>query len=52
MTIADGHVIAPHRHRRSQLLYGASGAVMVTTAFGTWVVPPQRGMWIPGGVDP
>ena len=46
----DGHVIPPHQHRRSQLLYGASGAVMVATAQGTWVVPPERGMWIPGGV--
>jgi AraC-like DNA-binding protein len=46
----NGHAIPPHRHRRSQLLYGASGAVMVNTVYGTWVVPPQRGMWIPGGV--
>jgi AraC-like DNA-binding protein len=46
----DGHFIASHAHRRSQLLYGASGAVVVNTAQGTWVVPPQRGMWIPGGV--
>ncbi len=46
----DGHVILPHRHRRSQLLYGASGAVVVATAQGSWVVPPQHGMWIPGGV--
>lgn len=47
----DGHVIAPHQHRRSQLLYGASGALMVTTAQGNWVMPPQHGMWIPGGVE-
>ncbi len=46
----DGHVIAPHSHRRSQLLYAATGAAMVTTAQGTWVTPPQRGMWIPAGV--
>jgi AraC-like DNA-binding protein len=47
---ADGHVIRPHHHRRSQLLYGASGALMVMTAQGSWVVPPQRGVWIPAGV--
>jgi AraC-like DNA-binding protein len=46
----DGHAIAPHHHRRDQLLYGASGVVMVTTPQGTWVMPPQRGMWIPAGV--
>jgi AraC-like DNA-binding protein len=47
----DGHVIPPHKHRRGQLLYGASGAVMISTSQGTWVVPPQRGMWIPGGIE-
>lgn len=46
----DGHVIPPHQHRRGQLLYGASGAVMVSTNQGTWVVPPERGIWIPGGI--
>ncbi len=49
-TYPDGHAIPPHHHRRSQLLYGASGAIMVATAQGAWVVPPQRGMWIPGGI--
>lgn len=44
------HVIAPHSHRRAQLLYGARGAIQVTTARGTWVVPPQRAVWIPPGV--
>jgi AraC-like DNA-binding protein len=47
---ADGHAIPPHHHRRSQLLFGASGLVTVATQFGTWAVPPQRGMWIPGGI--
>jgi AraC-like DNA-binding protein/mannose-6-phosphate isomerase-like protein (cupin superfamily) len=47
----DGHLIAPHRHRRSQLLYGASGAIIVSTEHGNWVVPPQRAMWIPSGVE-
>jgi AraC-like DNA-binding protein len=46
----DGHVIAPHHHRRHQLLYGSSGVVVVATPHGTWVMPPQRGMWIPAGV--
>ncbi len=46
----NAHAIPAHQHRRSQLLYGASGAMIVATAQGTWVVPPQRGMWIPAGV--
>ena len=43
----DGHVIAPHQHRRGQLISGASGVVVLGTPVGTWVMPPQRGMWIP-----
>ncbi len=46
---ADGHVIEPHRHGRHQLLYGASGVVIVATPGGRWVMPPERGMWIPAG---
>jgi AraC-like DNA-binding protein len=43
----DGHLIAPHRHRRGQLISGASGMIVLGTRHGTWVMPPQRGMWIP-----
>jgi AraC-like DNA-binding protein len=43
----DGHVIEPHHHRRGQLISGATGVVVLTTPEGTYVMPPQRGMWIP-----
>ncbi|WP_246725182.1 helix-turn-helix domain-containing protein [Beijerinckia sp. L45] len=46
----DGHVIPPHRHRRGQLIFGASGTIVLATPQGTWVMPPRRGMWIPPGV--
>jgi AraC-like DNA-binding protein len=46
---ADGHFIPPHSHRRGQLLSGASGVVIVATPRGAWVMPPQRGLWIPPG---
>jgi AraC-like DNA-binding protein len=46
----DGHTVLPHRHDRHQLLYGSTGVVTVSTAHGAWVMPPQRGMWIPAGV--
>ena len=42
-----GHRIAPHQHRRGQLISGASGLIVLATPEGTWVMPPQRGMWIP-----
>jgi AraC-like DNA-binding protein len=44
---ADGHVIEPHQHRRGQLISGATGVVVLATPEGTYVMPPQRGMWIP-----
>lgn len=47
----DGHVVAPHRHRRGQLISGASGVVVLATADGTWVMPPQRGLWIPPATE-
>jgi AraC-like DNA-binding protein/mannose-6-phosphate isomerase-like protein (cupin superfamily) len=45
-----GHVHPSHRHRRAQLLYSATGVMIVVTEHGTWVVPPLRAVWIPGGV--
>lgn len=47
----DGHVVAPHRHRRGQLISGASGLVVVANPTGAWVMPPQRGMWIPPATE-
>lgn len=47
---AHGHLLARHTHRRAQLLYGATGVMQVRTHDGSWVVPPQRAVWIPAGV--
>lgn len=46
----DGHAIPPHAHDRHQLLHAAEGVVLADTAEGHWVMPPQRGLWIPAGV--
>jgi AraC-like DNA-binding protein len=46
----DGFHIAPHSHERAQLIFAAEGAMLVSTREGTWAVPPQRAMWMPGGV--
>lgn len=45
-----GHLLPAHAHRRGQLLYGATGVMLVGTRDGDWVVPPQRAVWIPPGV--
>jgi len=44
---AQGFVLPEHRHRRAQLLYGATGLMHVATQAGEWVVPPQHAVWIP-----
>lgn len=39
--------IAWHEHPRFQLLYAVHGVMTVYTAHDTWVVPPQRAVWLP-----
>jgi AraC-like DNA-binding protein len=41
----------PHSHPRAQLLYAASGVMCVTTERSSFVIPPQRAIWIPAGVS-
>lgn len=43
--------IPRHHHRRAQLVYASRGVMTVTATGGTFVVPPQRGVWMPGGVE-
>lgn len=43
----DGTLVRSHRHRRGQLIFGATGFLVLTTPKGRWVMPPQQGMWIP-----
>lgn len=46
-----GHHIPPHSHERGQLVHAISGVMRVTAMDGTWIVPPQRALWIPPGVE-
>lgn len=46
-----GHATVLHSHRRSQLFYGSSGVARVATEDGTWVAPPLRAIWVPGGIE-
>jgi len=38
-----------HYHDVQQLVYPSSGVLAISAAGGTWVVPPQRAVWIPAG---
>jgi AraC-like DNA-binding protein len=39
-----------HDHAEQQLLYPSSGLLIVSTTDGSWVVPPQRAVWLPAAV--
>jgi AraC-like DNA-binding protein len=46
-----GYRIPVHHHAKAQLVFASCGVMTVTTADGSWVVPPQRAVWVPGGTD-
>lgn len=46
----DGHVIPLHFHPEDQLVYASQGVMTIQTEQGTWVVPPQRAVWIPARI--
>lgn len=46
-----GEVIAPHCHAQIQFIHAIGGVMRVTTAQGSWVVPPGHGLWVPAAVE-
>ncbi len=46
-----GFVDPMHRHPRIQILFACAGIMAVTTAGASYVVPPQRALWIPADTD-
>ena len=46
-----GFVDPMHRHDHIQVLYASAGVMSVRTAQTSFVVPPQRAVWIPVDVD-
>jgi AraC-like DNA-binding protein len=48
-TFRDGHRLDLHTHRWGQLVYAVSGTMKVSTPDATWLVPPTRAIWAPGG---
>lgn len=43
--------VLPHHHDWAQLAVSNAGAVRLTTAEGTYLVPPSRALWIPPGMQ-
>ncbi len=51
LDFADHEAEVPlHVHRKGQLILALHGAVTCTAGNEVWIVPPQCGVWIPGGV--
>ncbi len=44
-----GFVDRAHSHPRVQVLYACSGVMSVVTARTSFVIPPQRALWLPAG---
>jgi AraC-like DNA-binding protein len=42
-----GHATGLHRHARGQLIFAMTGVMSVTGPEGSWIVPPERAVWIP-----
>ncbi len=49
--VPDNHTTPWHRHKRAQLVYAASGVMVVKTRAVTWVIPPQRAVWVPSRIE-
>ena len=49
--LPPAHEIDWHRHPRYQLVYAARGVMTVDTREATWVVPPQRAVWMPPAIE-
>ncbi|MDD2056919.1 helix-turn-helix transcriptional regulator [Pseudomonas sp. GD03860] len=45
----ENRFIAPHSHRKHQLIYAIEGVMVVHSALHQWTVPPSRGIWMPKG---
>jgi AraC-like DNA-binding protein len=48
--LAHRDTIDWHYHDVHQIVYPSSGVLAISAAAATWVVPPQRAVWIPPGV--
>jgi AraC-like DNA-binding protein len=51
VTHPPGTVVLPQLPGWHQLLLATSGVLTVETPTGTWVVPPQRAVWVPDGMQ-
>jgi len=46
-TYSDGFRVGDHDHPWGQLIYGRTGAMLVTAEGRSWLTPPTRAIWLP-----
>jgi len=51
LRLPSNHRIEAHRHVWHQLVYATEGVMSVDTASSSWVVPPNRAVFIPAGFE-
>jgi AraC-like DNA-binding protein/mannose-6-phosphate isomerase-like protein (cupin superfamily) len=44
-------MLPPHHHEWGQFTYALRGVMRVDANHSSWIVPPQRAIWIPPGVE-
>lgn len=45
-----GFVDPMHSHDHAQILYGSAGVMLVRTPEASFLIPPQRALWLPAGI--
>ncbi len=43
----DGETVGEHCHKDGQFIHATEGVMDIRTPMRLWLVPPQRGLWIP-----
>lgn len=47
----EPQTLSMHEHHEGQLIYAATGMIVVGSSDGYWVAPPTRALWLPSGLQ-
>jgi AraC-like DNA-binding protein/quercetin dioxygenase-like cupin family protein len=47
----SARILQPHRHDYAQLTLALDGVIRVSTVDSSWIVPPQRAVWIGANIE-
>ena len=48
---AHGEHVEPHIHREHQIVHAQSGVMRVSSGAATWIIPPDRALWVPAHTE-